>query len=258
MYTKLCDNDKDDIFSYMTKAVLFFCVYFLIEFIIVYNFNTSRISFLNMKSPTNGDTMNNNTVKSFMVFIYGIMTIAVLLWCGYKFHFIMPKMLSAYKNRPKPDNTLDKRFYYDCESNGVYEEESGNSVLKVFLKSDDLNKAFQAEFTQKTSGLKAPSMFAMIAKKMGEYKESLSKSIGEVGNNLSAFRKDISNISSEVKTMSGIGIEAGVTIGSSLTSLASTVGSTIASAGSTVGSSLASAGSTVGNAFSSSKKPDDV
>lgn len=180
MYTKLCDNDNDGIFKYIAKSMIFFCIYFLVEIIIVRNLMQSVDVFSNMKTPSYGNSNNNTSVKSFMVILYAILILCVAIWSTYKFKFQMPIIVSAYKNRKTPDDTLDKRFQYECSTNGIYEEESKNSFLNILMNSDRINKMFIDEFNAKTEGIKPPSSMSSFINKIGEY----SDKVKEMGNSL--------------------------------------------------------------------------
>jgi hypothetical protein len=188
IYTKLCDNDQDGLFKYIAKSMIFFCIYLLTEFIILHKLYQGAKSFLKMPTafvPNVGLSPNPNvdvnktnlSVKSAMIFLYGIMFFLVILWCIYKVGFRMSGLVRGYKEQE--DDTRDKRFHYDCTKKDVYEEESKNSFLKTIMMSDSINKTAIEDFKKKTSGIKKPSMMLNIIDKMSGYGESISKNISE-------------------------------------------------------------------------------
>jgi len=209
MYTKLCDNDNDGIFKYIAKSFIFFCIYLLTECVIIHNLLKGVSSFSKMRAPKNSNTVNNSTIKSFIIIIYGLMIIGVVLWSGYKIQFRMPKMVSAYKNRPKPDDTLDKRFKYECSSNGAYEDESKNSFLNTFMNSDNINKVSIDEFNKKTEGLISPPFIVGFITQVGKYSEKIKENMDYMKEQIRIARsssgKSISDIKESLKeTVSGI------------------------------------------------------
>jgi hypothetical protein len=159
----------------------------------------------------------------------------------------MPEIVSAYKNRPKIDDTLDKRFKYDCESNGVYEEVSKNSISKVFMKSDTINEAFIEEFNTKTAGLKAPSTFSIFVKKMGEYTDKIGNVIGETGKTMVNIG---SSLDSTVASIPGVTYVTD-TIKSSGQSISSSIktNDTLSSGMSNVSSGMSNVSSGMSNVF---------
>jgi hypothetical protein len=174
-------------FKYFAKSILFFLIYLLVELIILHKLYRGSKAFLDMKPPVVSTGLssnpnidinkNNNSVKSFMVIIYGLFMALVLIWCVYKIQFRMPDFVRAYKHRSPPDDTLDKRFQYDCTVTDPYEEESGNSFFKVFMQSDMLNEGLLNHFEKNTKGVKKPSMISGLILKMGEYGERLNKNM---------------------------------------------------------------------------------
>jgi hypothetical protein len=196
MYTKLCDNDKDDLFKYSVKSLFFFGIYFLTEFIIIHNLLKGMKKFRDMPAPAppqdpnmsskKDTTANNLAVKSFMIIVYGILLVIIGLWCAYKFKFQMPDVVRAYKEQD--DDNRDKRFDYACNEPDAIERESKNSVIKTIMKSDAINKAFIQEFNTKTAGMFKPSALAGFINKMGEYKDKLNEGINSVISKAKEFK----------------------------------------------------------------------
>ena len=147
----------------------------------------SMDTFSNMKTPPYGNSSNNTSVKSFMLILYAILILCVVIWSTYKFKFKMPIIVSAYKNRKTPDDTLDKRFRYECSTNGIYEEESKNSFMNVLMNSDRINKMFIDEFNAKTEGIKPPSSLSSFINKIGEYSDKMK----DIGNSM---KNSVSNM----------------------------------------------------------------
>lgn len=175
IYTPLCNNEKDGIFTYFAKSIIFFCIYFLVEFIIIQKFQKGMKSFGKMKNPMTSSlddekNKNNFAVKSFMIILYGLMICIVLLWCFYKLTFKMPDVVRAYK--PQKDDTKDKRFELNCDIKDSYEDQSKNSFIKTLFLSDLLNKTHIEEFNKKTEGIRKPSMVAGFINKIGELKKN--------------------------------------------------------------------------------------
>lgn len=180
IYTPLCNNEKDGIFTYFAKSMIFFCIYFLVEFIIIRKFHKGMKSFGKMKNPITsslGDEENKNNfaVKSFMIIVYGLMICLVLLWCFYKFLFKMPDVVRAYK--PQTDDTKDKRFEFKCDIKDAYEDQSKNSFIKTLFLSDLLNKTHIDEFNKKTEGIRKTSMITGFINKMGELKNKAEEGV---------------------------------------------------------------------------------
>jgi hypothetical protein len=180
IYTPLCNNEKDGIFTYFAKSIIFFSIYFMVEFIIIQKFQKGMKSFGKMKNPMTaslGDEENKNNfaVKSFMIILYGLMICIVLLWCFYKFLIKMPDVVRAYK--PQKDDTKDKRFEFNCEIKDAYEDQSKNSFIKTLFLSDLLNKTHIDEFNKKTEGIRKPSMIAGFINKIGELKKNAEQGV---------------------------------------------------------------------------------
>jgi hypothetical protein len=180
IYTPLCNNEKDGIFTYFAKSIIFFCIYFLVEIIIIRKFHKGMKSFGKMKNPITsslGDEENKNNfaVKSFMIIVYGLMICLVLLWCFYKFLFKMPDVVRAYK--PQTDDTKDKRFEFKCDIKDAYEDQSKNSFIKTLFLSDLLNKTHIDEFNKKTEGIRKTSMITGFINKMGELKNKAEEGV---------------------------------------------------------------------------------
>jgi hypothetical protein len=187
MYTKLCDNKEDGLFKYIAKSVIFFCIYLIVELIILHKLYKGASSFLKMPTafipnmglnPGQIDVNKTNlSVKTAMIFLYGILFLCVVLWCIYKINFKMPFLVSSYKEHN--DDTTDKRFHYDCIQKDIYEEKSNNSFMKILISSDDLNKSSMEEFKRKTTGIKKPSMVNNMIKRIGEIGSNISGTITE-------------------------------------------------------------------------------
>ena len=185
MYTKLCDNKKDGIFMYSLKSVLFFGIYFLTEFIIIYQLLKGMNEFRKMPTPptpfdphfssknTSKLTENNLAVKSSMIIIYFVMIALVGLWCVYKFKFKMFTEIIGYKE-DTTDDSLNKKYDYEQGEPTIIEKESGNGVIKTMFWSDSINKKFIDEFNQELKNYdNEPSMFENVINKAVEYKDKL-------------------------------------------------------------------------------------
>lgn len=202
MYTKLCDNEKDGIFKYTVKSFFFFCIYFLVEGVIIHNLMKGMNEFKNMQKPnipvspslsqkTNHSIESNNlAIKSFMIIVYGILISIVGLWMVYKFNYRMPNDIRGYK--PGADDSINKTFVFD-NTTDEYEEQSKNSVWKTLTRSDALNKTHIQEFKDKTAGMSAPSMVAGFISKMGEYSDKLNAGVNSMMSKVSEFKSSFSS-----------------------------------------------------------------
>jgi len=201
MYTKLCDNEKDSLFKYAVKSIFFFCIYFLIEGIIIHNLLKGMKEFKDMPKPnipvkpnlsqkTNHSIESNNlAIKSFMIIVYSILISIVGLWSVYKFNYKMPDEIRGYK--PSADDSINKTFVFD-NTPDAYEEQSQNSVWKTLTRSDALNKNHIQEFKEKTAGMTAPSMVSGFISKMGEYSDKLNAGVNSMMSKANEFRTNFS------------------------------------------------------------------
>jgi len=155
-------------------------------------------TFKNMKRPRSpnpgidisvDDNINKNNlaVKSFMIIIYGLMMFIVCLWCAYKFKYRMPDVIKGFKSRTEPDDTQDKRISYSCSGTDEYENETANSFLKIFMKSDQYNKIFMDQFKQKMSGTPRKPVFESFINKMTEYGKKMSDAINNAAEGLKNY-----------------------------------------------------------------------
>jgi hypothetical protein len=202
MYTKLCDNEKDSTLKYTVKSFFFFCIYFLVEGVIIHNLMKGMNEFKNMPKPnipvspslsqkTNHSIESNNlAIKSFMIIVYSILISIVGLWMIYKFKYRMPDEIRGYK--PGADDSINKTFVFD-NTTDEYEEQSKNNVWKTLIRSDALNKIHIQEFKDKTAGMSAPSMVAGFISKMGEYSDKLNAGVNSMMSKVSEFKSSFSS-----------------------------------------------------------------
>jgi hypothetical protein len=225
MYTKLCNNDESQI-KYLIKSFFFFCIFLLVELLVLHSLYKGMKSYSTMSFPKMVNSKNNMAIKSYLVIIYGVLIAMVLLWCVYKIHVKMPQLTHSYKS--SGDDKIDKTFTFDCRIKDVYEDRSKNDFFNIFMGSDKLNQLFVEEFSKKTMGIQKPSFISGIIKKMGDYGEKLNKNSGETKEKMDNIMGDITgkvsglsnNISSNFSDMAS---ELKTKLGSNFSELTSKI-----------------------------------
>lgn len=235
MYTKLCDTKNDTILKYVVKTVFFFCIYFLVEGVIIHNLLKGMNNFKNMTTPSpihssplkkTNDKINSNNlaVKSGMIILYGLIIAVVALWCAYKFMYRMPTLVQSYK--PGASELVNKTFVFDNKTDD-YETQSQNKMWKVLIKSDSLNQAHIDDFTKKTAGMEPPTSFISgFISTIGDYSDKFTDTLNSVSSKLGEYKDSMKN---------GFGSMA-TSAKSGLSSMASSAKSGLASAKSGVNS----------------------